>query len=262
MPKLDYIVLGAKGLIGTAVTNYLQGKGASVLPVTRANYDTYKGTEAGTFINCNGNSFRYKANQDPSWDFKASVDTVQASLFDFKAETYVYLSTIDIYHRTDHPDYTHERAMIDPTLLMPYAFHKWISERLVERYASKSLILRMGTVLGPALKKSPIHDLLNGSPLYMSPDSEISFIDTGTVAEALWQLLGRKSSREIYNVAATGASRLQTIATRHRLTIQVAPEGEKKTYRYHINNSKVSSVLPMPSSDEVVNQFLAEALPS
>ena len=47
----------------------------------------------------------------------------------------------------------------------------------MQKYCLSSIILRLGTVLGDNLIKGPIFDLLNGNPLHMSYNSNLSFID-------------------------------------------------------------------------------------
>ncbi len=256
MSSPDFIVLGAQGLIGSAVFERLRASGATVLSVERDNYETTKGTSGGVLVNCDGNSSRFRANQDPAWDFRASVDSVALSIFYFRLNTYIYLSTVDVYNHVYRPATTMEETRIDSQALMPYAFHKWLSERLVERYASSSVILRLGTALGPRMTKNPIYDLLHGNPLFISPESEISFIDTATIAESVVQVLAESPSKEIFNVASTGASRIKAIADKLRLQPSLASEADKTRYCYRINNSKISRLMGMPTSDEVVSRFL------
>jgi len=255
----SYIVLGGTGLIGSALCAHLRQEGRSVVSVTSANYDVHRGAAADVIVNCNGNSYRYRANRDPRWDFTASVTSVEQSLFDFGFDLYVYISTVDVYDHRDDPGCNHEAVAIDPTGLDAYGFHKWLAERLVERFARKSLILRVGTAVGPGLKKGPIYDILAGNPLRMSLDSELTLIDTPTVARAVTTLAVSAPSREIFNVTGTGPVRLQDLEARVPGRITVAPEAEATRYRYHINNERIRSVLPVPTSREVAEGFLSGA---
>lgn len=256
MSSTDVIVLGSEGLIGSAVSRTLESNGLTVTRVHRGSYIAHKGLEAAVLINCNGNSLRFRANQDPHWDFQASVASVEASLFDFKVARYVYLSTVDVYNRVDSLQTTTESTTIVPKDLMPYAFHKWLAERIVERHAPKSLILRLSTVIGPDLKKGPLFDLVNDKPLFMSLDSEISFVDTHTIAAALVALLIAPEASGIFNVAPTGASRLANVAKRIQKAPMLAPEASGTLYHYAIANQKISGYIPMPTSDHVVQRFL------
>src|SRR3989442_1009750 len=103
MPKPSIIVLGGTGLIGSAVCERFRSHGHSVVCIGSKNYQSSVGAEADVLINCNGNSYRYKAAQSPRWDFEASVLSVEKSLFDFKAGYYIYFSTVDVYHELADP---------------------------------------------------------------------------------------------------------------------------------------------------------------
>ncbi len=88
MLEASYIVLGGTGLIGSAVRAHLERQGELVISVNSKNYTDCLGAWAKVLINCNGNTFRYRANQDPRWDFEASVVSVERSLFDFRFDLY------------------------------------------------------------------------------------------------------------------------------------------------------------------------------
>ncbi len=236
---------------------HLERAGDRVLSIHSRNYAGYVGARADVLVNCNGNSFRYRASQDPRWDFEASVLTVHRSLFDFGVSLYVYVSTVDVYNAVGDPNRNHEAAAIQPEALTPYAFHKWMAERTVERYAPQSAILRVGTVLGPGLRKNPVYDLLHGLPLYMSPDSELSFIDAETVARCVASVVGARPQREIYNVAASGAVSLRNVETKLGVQARLAAGAAGSVLRYHINNVKMARLLPLPTSADVVDRFLA-----
>lgn len=252
-----YIVLGGTGLIGSAVREHLERRGETVISIHSRNYVEWIGARTKVLVNCNGNTFRHRANRDPKWDFEASVATVQRSLFDFGFELYLYVSTVDVYNVLDDPGQNHEDATICPEMLMPYAFHKWIAERAVERYAPRSAILRVGTALGPGLRKNPIYDLLSGQPLFMSLDSSLSFIDTRTIARCVSAIVECGCEREIFNVAATGSVRLRDIVAKLAAGARLAAGAEQTIYRYNINNSKMSRLVPMSACCEVVDNYLA-----
>jgi len=135
MSKKKFIVLGATGVIGSTVVQYLTQEGHGVISINSKNYKDYVGESGDVLVNCNGNSYRYKAQEDPTWDFEESVVSVKNSLFDFQAEHYVYLSTIDVYSNISDPASNSEDAQIDTRQLDTYGFHKWLAERLVEKHS-------------------------------------------------------------------------------------------------------------------------------
>lgn len=228
-----------------------------MLSVDSSTYEASRGAEADVLVNCNGNGYRYRANQDPHWDFAASVASVERSLHDFRAGLYVYVSTIDVYNDRANPERNDEAAVIDPRALDVYGFHKWLAERIVERFAPRSVIIRSGTAIGPGLKKGPIHDILTGQPLRMSLDSELSIIDTSTIARAVTALVARRPDREIVNVTGTGALRLRDLQPRLSQPIAVAPGADATIYRYHVNNEKLRSFIPVDASRQIAEEFLS-----
>lgn len=256
MTEADCIVLGGTGLIGSEVRAHLERHGWSVLSVGSKDYSAKVGARAKVLVNCNGNAVRYLAQQDPKWDFEISVATVERSLFDFSYDLYLYVSTVDVYNAVDDPSRNHEAVAIRPAELHPYAFHKWLAERLVERFAPRWVIARVGSVVGPGLKKNPVYDLLNGQPLHMSLDSELTLIDTPTIARCLEAIVERGASREIFNVAATGAVRLRDLQERLGKPVSLAPGADRVVHRYCINNAKLASLAPLPTSWEALTAFL------
>lgn len=256
MMDADCIVLGGTGLIGSEVRTHLEGRGWSVLSVGSKDYAAKVGARAKVLINCNGNAVRYLAQKDPTWDFEVSVATVERSLFDFSYDLYLYVSTVDVYNVVDDPSRNHEGAAIRPAELHPYGFHKWLAERLVERFAPRWVIARLGTVLGLGLKKNPVYDLLNGEPLRVSLESELTLIDTPTIARCFETLIERGGVREIFNVAASGSVKLRDLQDRLGRPIPLAPTADSGVYRYCINNTKMANLAPLPTSWGALTVFL------
>jgi nucleoside-diphosphate-sugar epimerase len=255
VPK--YIIVGGTGLIGSAVAENLRRRGNLVLSINKANYAAEVGASADVLVNCNGNAYRYKANQDPLWDFDASAASVQRTLFDFQSKLYIYISTIDVYDIPYDPLRNSEEAPIDVSRLDTYGFHKWIAERLVEKNAPRSVIFRTGTVIGPGLRKGPLFDLINGHPIHLSPKSSLSLIDTSTIAEAVAAVIGPGPPRSIINLTGTGATTVADLAGIVGKPIRLAHGGDLKTYHYDINNRKLKTIVPVGSSSEIAARFVA-----
>jgi nucleoside-diphosphate-sugar epimerase len=256
----SFIVIGGTGLIGSAVVSHLRELGADVLALDSKNYAEAVGRTANVLVNCNGNTFRFRANQDPTWDFQASVTSVERSLFDFRVDLYIYVSTIDVYDVLDDPARNREDAPIDLGAIDIYGFHKWTAERIVDKFARRAVIFRCGTAIGPGLKKGPLFDVLNSRPLFMSPESTLSLIDTRTVAEAVRAIVEEWPSHEIINLTGTGTAKMAELAGAVDLPVQVALGAELKVHRYHINNSRLQTLIPVPTSLEAGQRFIARAL--
>jgi nucleoside-diphosphate-sugar epimerase len=251
----SFIVLGGTGLIGSAVVAWLAERGHRVTSVNSASYAAAVGTSADALINCNGNTYRYKANQDPTWDFDASVQSVARSLFDFQVQTYVYISTIDVYNALDDRQRNHEAAEIDPRRLDSYGFHKWLAERLVERYARRAILFRTGTAVGPGLKKGPLFDVLHRRPLFMSPESRLSLVHTADVARAVERVVFDPDVGGVYNVSGSGSVAVSELGEIAGLPVAVDPKASGVVHRYDINNDKLCRLMSMPTSREVAARF-------
>ena len=258
--KPSIVVLGGTGLIGAAVGAHFTRLGHEVVAVDSKNYAAHVGTVADVLINCNGNSYRFKANRDPAWDFQASVLSVQRSLFDFTVGRYVHVSTIDVYPDCSDPELTGDEMPIDSRKLNPYGFHKWMAERLVERFGSQPLILRVGTVIGPGLKKGPVFDLLQNEPLHMALDSELSLIDTDTIAGAIATFIEKPPNYSIINLTGSGPAELGELCRQAGLQPKLAPGAEAVRHRYHLNNARLRELTPVASSLEMAVRFLTDSL--
>jgi nucleoside-diphosphate-sugar epimerase len=255
----SFIVLGGTGLIGSAVAAWLGERGHRVTSVNSAGYAAAVGASADALINCNGNTYRYKANQDPKWDFDASVQSVARSLFDFQVQTYVYISTIDVYNALDDRQRNHESAEIDSRRLDSYGFHKWLAERLVERYARKrAIIFRTGTAVGPGLKKGPLFDVLQQRPLFMSAESRLSLVHTADVARAVEQAVFDPEVTGVYNVTGSGSVAVRELGEIAALPVTVDAKASGIVHRYDINNDKLCGLMPMPTSRQVATRFFGE----
>jgi nucleoside-diphosphate-sugar epimerase len=251
-----YIILGSNGLVGSYLFEVLKRGGAKVIGVNRENYRKHIGEKADFLINCNGNSVRYKANQEPNWDFSESFLSVFDSINDFRCDTYIYISSADVYNNLSNIDNNHEGALIEPTNLNYYSFHKWLSERLVSKYKSQYIILRLGAVLGPKLKKGPIYDMLNGQSLHMSLNSKITFIDVKTIFDTIKVLIGKKLFNEIYNVTGSGVTKLSALIECFDSKPKVGSRSKDIVLSYNINVNKLSKIIKIKTSTDIAKNFI------
>jgi nucleoside-diphosphate-sugar epimerase len=256
MTKLSIIVIGGTGLIGSAVCARLSLEGHKVISLNSKNYREHVGSQADVVVNCNGNSYRYKAAKDPRWDFDASVLSVEKSLFEFKCARYFYVSTIDVYDDVSDLSRTKEDSSIATERLHPYGFHKWLAERLVERFANDSLILRTGTVIGTGVKKGPLFDLAQNEPVHMSLDSELSLIDSTMIADALTSFIATPPPCRVVNLTGTGPARLRSLLEETGMSGRVAQGADQVVYRYQIDNTRLRQFFAMPTSHEMGVRFL------
>ena len=160
-------IIGAKGLVGSAIFNRLKDE-HYVVAITRQSYPRHIGAEYDVLINANGNSRKYWANQNPLEDYDLSVSSVMSSLFDFKYKKYIFISSIDAEEPRGH-----------------YGFNKRIAEDLVKQYADKWQIVRLCSVIGINMKKGPVYDILHGLPVYLTSGSTLQLIMDTEVAQQI-----------------------------------------------------------------------------
>ena len=180
------------------------------------------------------------------------------SLFDFQADLYIYLSTMDVYDSKDNLAKNSEDSAIRHHELTAYGFHKWLSERLVEKYSNRHLILRLGTAIGPGLKKGPVFDLISGNPVPMDPTSTLSLIHTQVISEVVRKLTDKGQSYQgIYNLTGKGSVSVESIARELEVSIKRQTEigTSAQFHKYDINVEKLSRIIPLPSSIDAVRQF-------
>lgn len=201
-------VLGGGGFVGSAYVRMLTELGVPVKAITRANYAELRGSSCAVMINANGNSRKFLSTRDPLWDFDASVRSVVASLEDFKAERYVFLSSGDVYPETHGPSVTREGQAIELGQISRYGLHKYLAEQVVRSVHPSWLVVRMGGFVGEGLKKNAIFDMLTGAPVWLSPESELQFIDTADAARIVWDLVADGQQGEVVNLGAEGVLKI------------------------------------------------------
>src|SRR5881397_1495230 len=90
-------ILGGEGFVGSAFARLCQAQRRPYASITRENYRDFIGKSCEVLVNANGNSRKTLAANAPLSDFDASVRSVRQSLIDFRPETYVLLSSCDVY---------------------------------------------------------------------------------------------------------------------------------------------------------------------
>jgi nucleoside-diphosphate-sugar epimerase len=254
------IVLGGHGFLGSAIAAEAKKRGWETTLVSRAGYQECVGTACDLLINADGNSKKYLADKDPNLEFDLSVRSVSQSLHDIQAKSYIFLSTIDVYSDKRHPASNHEEAIIDPTRLSCYGFHKFLAEQLVRRHAKSWLILRLGGFVGPGLKKNSVYDLLMKEKIRVHPDSRYQYLDTAFMAATLFQLAEHGHSETVFNLAGEGTVSLRDIAHLIPGNPLAGAPFDKEPEHYEINVAKIKTLVPLPPTRQTVERFVQDAL--
>lgn len=253
--SVKVFVLGGNGFVGSAYSRLLQRLQVSHVVIHRGNYADYVGKPCNVLINANGNSRKLMAGRDPKGDFRASVDSVVASLEDFPAEKYVFLSTGDVYPDQSRPEVTREVQVLDTRAMSRYGLHKFIAEELVRAVHPNWLVMRMGGFVGPGMKKNCVYDILNGPQIWLHPDSELQFIHTDSAAEIVWRLVERGVSHRTLNLGSQGVARVGDIYSRVGSAV---PYAATAAYvRFELNLDRLAELVgDLPHTSDEINLFI------
>lgn len=249
-------VLGGNGFVGSAYARRLAAAGREFEIITRQNYGQFVGRSCQTLINANGNSKKFLAAQAPLDEFDASVRSVRASLEDFRFENYVYLSTVDVYPDCSPTAATNEYTPLDPAAQSTYGFHKHLAEQCVRHAARNWLILRLGGFVGPGLWKNPIHDILQGGPLWLDPASRLQFLHTDSAAEMALRLIDAGCRREIFNFCGKGTVSLTEVMETLGVDVPVKPGSPPVHYEVEIG--KLLACTDVPETRTTVLDFVRQ----
>lgn len=249
-------VLGGDGLVGSSIVHSLKAQNYEVESIDFHNYNQFINKKCDIFINANGNTYRYKANLDPLWDYSASVESVIRSLKDFNFSDYIYISTIDVYDNLFDLRYNNENTQINSLQLDYYGFHKWLSERIISKYCPRFIILRLGTVLGNNLIKGPIYDLYYNKTIFMSEKSQLTFIDTNTLCNVLMLLIENEINNDIFNITGTGYVNVGELISLFFPESLPDKDHEHVLHRYNINTKKINQLINIDTSFNIVSRFI------
>jgi len=246
-------LLGHRGFVGSAIAKYLEKKGENFDGIDRKNYKNFVGKECDIFINAGGSSKKRLAEQEPKKDFELNVVSALNTVFDFKFKKYILISSVDVYNDVANPKNNKETAEIDPSKLSNYGLSKWLCEQIVKKYCKNWLILRLGGMVGEGLKKNAIYDLLNTKSLYISPNSELQYINTVEVARIIYIL--RNKNNEIFNICGDGTIKLEDVAQHLNIRLDKKLYSLKKDV-YNINISKINKLTKIEKTQKAVFDFV------
>jgi nucleoside-diphosphate-sugar epimerase len=253
-------VIGAAGFVGSAFLEHLRAlAGTEVVAVTRDSYEQHRGRASDVVVDCAGNSRKYLAEKDPIEDMARTVEHRLRTLRDFPAGLQVHISSVDVYDRLDSPLTTREETALRPQAASHYGFHKRLAEMLVQHYAPDWLILRLGGMVGPGLRKNPVHDVLSGSPLWVHPDSQYQFLETKDVARIAWLLVSAGHRKETFNVCGEGLVSPREVARLADRALDPEAASHQGTPRIvHVSLEKLRRHVSVPGTLDAIRSFLRE----
>ena len=249
-------IIGTNGFLGCRLYSDMVNSYGSVIGITRENYKECLGTY-DIIINANGNSRKYWANNNILEDFSASVVSVYNSIFDFSCGLYVYISTADIYSQPTHYKPT-EDIYIKHKQQSVYGFHKLLSELVVKKYQTNSIILRCSAIVGENLKKGVIYDAIKGFDVFVTEDSCLQFISSKEIVNIIKQLLDNNIKNITINVGGCGVVSVKQIADMVNSKLIFSPQA---AYQYYeMNVDKLKKMFPLKTSKYYVEEITNEGM--
>lgn len=247
-------IIGSNGMLGSDLVRYFR-QNFQVTSIHKENYQTHLGKSFDILINANGNSKRFWANKNPQDDFLASTVSVYQSIFDFPCDTYIYISSPDVYEHHESPDRTKENLEINPENLRPYGLNKYLAELIVKKYKKNFLVLRCSMILGTDLKKGPFYDIAHNNPLFVTSESRLQLITTHALFGIIKSILGKNVLNNILNVGGMGTFAFAKLNKYFNKRIDVSADAKKQVYE--MNVEKIKHLYPsLKTSEEYLQDFL------
>lgn len=246
-------IIGGNGMLGSDLVKYLS-QSFSVTSISRKNYSQFINHSFDVVVNANGNSKRFWAIKNPLGDFTLSTASVYKTLFDFKFNTYIYISSSDVYVDHSSNASTSEDQIQDPSELSSYGLHKYLSEIIIENHCESYIILRASMLLGRNLKKGPIYDIIKNNSLFISKSSRLQMISSKEVANVVKFLIDKRIENATFNLGGKSTVDFEKIQT--YFSIPVNFQDKNETQIYEMNVSKLNKLFSLKSSEAYLQEFL------
>tara|TARA_B110001454_G_C12713896_1_gene431814 strand:+ start:1263 stop:2036 length:774 start_codon:yes stop_codon:yes gene_type:complete len=249
-------IVGGKGLTGSAFVRNLEKKNIEFKIIQKENKEEFFGKNCDVLIFANGNAIKYKANEDPFFDFHASISSIAEYTHKINSKLFVLLSSIEVYDQHLSLETSKEDTTIDEQNLDPYGYHKFLAEKYVKRFANNYLIFRLPALVGIGTRKNPIYDFLhNHKKVMISPDSQLNVLNTDRIADIVLKIIDKNIQNEIFNLASTNSIRLGDIKNIVNFDSEYTKECEKYLQKYFINTEKIQKYVKLYTSEESIIEY-------
>lgn len=251
-----YFIIGGKGLAGSSIVNVLKNKKEKYEIIQKENQEKFFGKSCDVLIFANGNPYRYKANNDPFYDFSASVTSAAKYIHKINFRTFVLLSTVYVYDKKDSKKTTCEDTIIDETKLDTYGYHKLLIENYVKQYCNNYLIFRLPVLVGNNLKKNPAYDFVHKrKKVRISPNSKLNFLNVDKLADTILKIVKLQLKNEIFNLASNNSMKIKDIKKIIGYDTKYFIGAEKFLQNYQINIKKIQKYSKMNSSEKSIRDY-------
>jgi nucleoside-diphosphate-sugar epimerase len=223
-------LFGAKGFVGSAILTALNKHKYEVDEITRDNYEDALKNEYDYVINAACTSKRFRANSEPLLDFDESVKKTADIFYRAKYKKFIQISSLSAKYQTE----------------IVYGRNRLAAEDIVND--GKSLIVRLGAMYGPTLKRGVLIDMLDKSIVYSSGESRYSFAPLSFNANWIAENLDKVG---IWEVGAKNSIQLKDLAARLDLDVKFVG---------NVDNQIVVTVLPEYPDVNLVMNFMKQKI--
>lgn len=161
-------LIGHSGFVG----GFLANRMPFTHPFRRSNIDSIRG-ESFDLVVCAGMpAAKWLANQDPVADTE-NTDRLMSALSEMQADTFVLVSTVDIYQGTESCD-----EATQPRPDHAYGRNRLRLETFIKGAFKNHHIVRLPALFGAGLKKNALYDLMHDNQVEkINPDSAFQWYD-------------------------------------------------------------------------------------
>ena len=251
-------LIGGKGLVGSGFSRYFKSKKIKFKIITRKNKKRFFGKICDVIIDCNGNGSKRKANNDPSFDFDASVKSVVENLNNIKFNKYIYISTIYTYKNLTNKIHTTETNQKNSDPISPYGLNKRIAELYVRKLAPNYLIFRLPFVIGPGLKRNSVYDLTHHKKTYYTFNSIINWIHTDTIAKSAIKIMNKKIKNQTFNLVSKDSITISKVVKLCYLKKKDIISTKRSFEKTYINSNKIGKYVRLSNSTDEVKKYISE----
>jgi nucleoside-diphosphate-sugar epimerase len=192
-------LFGSKGFVGSEILKSLKNLNYEVYEITRENFESSLGKEFDYVINAACPGARFRAENNPLFDFKECVEKTARIFYEIKFKKFIQISSI--------------AARCQPDTV--YGRNRLAAESIVND--GNSLIVRLGPMYGPTLKKGVLMDMLEGSKVYASKESRYAFAPLDFNSGWIAKNLDRKG---VWEVGAKNSIVLGDLADKLELNVE------------------------------------------
>jgi nucleoside-diphosphate-sugar epimerase len=236
--KMKICIIGHKGFIGNTIYNYFIDK-HSVFTIEKKTKNIPK-EEFDIVINCAGNAKKYLSEKKPFEDVLTNAKIFH-TILQLKIKKFIHISSISA---SEIPNNN-------------YTISKLISENYSKLYFPNCIILRIGGVIGPNLKKNVVFDIINNKNLFITFDSTYNYISTHEIAKIIEKIIKLNIKNEIINVAASQPICVNNIikeAKKEHIIFNKSEGNVKENYKY-IEINKLNSFFKVKTSRYYIRNF-------